>query len=219
MRDITNNARSESAIGVLHLFEMDMYELDGTFKEILYLTDHDIYVNHLGNEYVPLSITFDRLVEDVSLTASSISIQVDNVNDELSNMALSYEWRNNRITIERVVYIPPTEIINGDEYKYGVGDNLDEYPRFKLDDIPKKDTYPLFTGIVDAFGASEASIDITATTQFASWGRTFPTRTFNQNEFTTIVDTIKKVVYWGTKDQNVATPSSGGEGLGSGGLL
>lgn len=199
MRSLTNDVISKNAVAILHLFELDINELDGTFKETVLFTDHDIYVIKDGKEYTPLSITFDKLTEDITLTASTVTIQVDNVNKELSTLALDYEWRRNRVLIERVVYTPPTEIVNGDEYKYGIGDNLDGYPKLKLDDIIEKTTYSLFTGVVDVFSASESAISITASTQFASWGKTFPTRTYNQNEYASVVDAIKNLIYWGIK--------------------
>ena len=197
MKTITNVVKSDEAFALLHLFEFDMYNLDNTFKETLYFTDHDIFVFDGTNEYTPLAITFDRLVEDFSMQSDSISLSIDNINGALATQALASEWRNNRCKVERVIYTPPSEVINGDEYEFGVTDNrLVEYPRLELYDL-QKDRYTPFEGVIDTFSATTQALQATLTTQFAHWAKPYPPRTYNQNEFTSIVDAIVDVIYWG----------------------
>lgn len=201
MKTITNNARADRQMAMLHLFEFDMYNLDGTFQETLRFTDHDIFVDYNSNDYTPLAITFDRLSENFTMTADSINVTIDNVNSALSNEALASEWRNNRALIMRVAYTPPSETINSETYDYGYGDNLGlgTYPELDLDVITEKDVWTLFGGVIDTFTASESVLTGTVTTQFSNWSRAFPSRTFNQNEFTTIVDAINDTLYWGNQ--------------------
>lgn len=196
MKTITNNSRSDRQLAILHLFEFDMYNFDNTFKETLRFTDHDIFVNYDGNEYTPLAISFDRLTEDFTMSADSISISIDNVNSALSAEALASEWRNNRASIERVAYTPPSETIADETYTYGYGNNLDSYPKLDLDSLTK-DVWTLFGGIIDTFSASESALNATITTEFNNWSKPYPTRTYNQNEFTTVVGAMTEIIYWG----------------------
>ena len=196
MKTITNNSRSDRQLAILHLFEFDMYNFDNTFKETLRFTDHDIFVNYDGNEYTPLAISFDRLTEDFTMSADSISITIDNVNSGLSTEALASEWRNNRASIERVAYTPPSETIADETYTYGYGNNLDSYPKLDLVSLTK-DVWTLFGGIIDTFSASESALNATITTEFNNWSKPYPTRTYNQNEFTTVVGAMTEIIYWG----------------------
>jgi hypothetical protein len=195
-KTITNNARNNDAIAILHLFEFDMYNLDGTFKETLRFTDHDIFVNDGGVEYTPLAITFDKLSEDGSMQSDSINVSIDNVSGALTSEAFASEWRNNRCKITRVVYTPPSDTIDAEAYEYGYGDNLDTYPKLDISSI-SKDSYTLFEGIIDTFNATEQSLSATLTSLFTNWSKPYPSRTFNQNEFTSVVDAITETVYWG----------------------
>jgi len=195
-KTITNNARNNDAIAILHLFEFDMYNLDGTFKETLRFTDHDIFVNDGGVEYTPLAITFDKLSEDGSMQSDSINVSIDNVSGALTSEAFASEWRNNRCKITRVVYTPPSDTIDAEAYEYGYGDNLDTYPKLDISSI-SKDSYTLFEGIIDTFNATEQSLSATLTSLFTNWSKPYPSRTYNQNEFTSVVDAITETVYWG----------------------
>ena len=201
MKTITNNVRSDRQLAMLHLFEFDMYDFDNVFQETLRFTDHDIFVNYDSNEYTPLAITFDRLAEDFSMTADTISVTIDNVNSALSNTALSSEWRNNRALIKRIAYTPPSETIDSETYTYGYGDNLglNTYPILELDSITK-DVWTLFGGIIDTFSASESTLNGKLTTEFNNWSKPYPTRTYNQNEFTTIVGAMTDIIYWGRQE-------------------
>ena len=66
-KSITTNVRADEQMGMIHLFEFDMYLLNGNFSETLRFTDHDVFVFDGTNEYTPLTITFDRLVEDFTI--------------------------------------------------------------------------------------------------------------------------------------------------------
>lgn len=201
MKTISNNSRSDRQLALLHLFEFDMYNFDNTFKETLYFTDHDIFVTYNGNEYTPLAITFDRLTEDFSMSADSISVTIDNVNSALSNTAIATEWRNNRALIQRVSYTPPSETIGDKTYDYGYGDNLgsNTYPLLDLDSLTK-DVWTLFAGIIDTFSATESTLNGTITTEFNNWSKPYPTRTYSQNEFTTVVGAMTDIIYWGRQE-------------------
>jgi len=202
LKTITNNSRSDRQLAILHLFEFDMYDFNNTFQETLRFTDHDIFVDYDSNDYTPLSITFDRLTEDFTMSADSISVTIDNVNSALSNEALASEWRNNRARILRVVYQPPSENIADEIYDYGYGDNLNgnTYPELDLDAISEKDVWTLFGGIIDTFSATESVLNATLTTEFNNWSKPYPTRTYNQNEFTTVVGAMTEIIYWGRQD-------------------
>lgn len=196
MKTITNNVRNDNQLAILHLFEFDMHNLDGTFKETLYFTDHDIFVNDGVNEYTPLAITFDKLSEDGSMQSDSINISIDNVSGALTTEALASEWRNNRAKITRVIYTPASDIIDSETYDYGYGGNLDSYPKLSLAGVTK-DSYTLFEGIIDTFSATEQALNATVTSLFVNWNKPYPSRTFNQNEFTNIIDAITETIYWG----------------------
>jgi hypothetical protein len=197
-KTITTNARNEEAISLLHLFTFEMRNHDGTFAEWLRFTDHDVFVQYDGNEYIPMSISFDRLSEDFSLSSDSISIQLDNVNGEVVDKAVTYEWRNNVARIERVIYIPNEQTFGGDDYPVGVVPDVSGgYPEMDLDAVAKKDVYTLFDGAIDTFSATSQSLSGTLTTQFAYWNSPVPKRLFSQNEFTSIIDAMTEELFWG----------------------
>ena len=203
-KTITNVARSDDQLAILHLFEFYMdKDLDGNVGEsgeILYFTDHDVFVTDGTNEYTPLSITFDKLNEDFSMASDSINISIDNINNALSNEALASEWRNNPAKITRVIYTPSSETVDGELYDYGLTNNMSTtYPKIDIS-IFAKDTYTLFEGVIDTFSATEQSLTGTITTKFVHWNRPYPSQTFNQNEFGTIIAAMSDVVYWGRKD-------------------
>ena len=201
-KQITTNARNEEAISLMHLFTFEMRNHDGTFAEWLRFTDHDVFVNYDGNEYVPMSISFDRLTEDFSLSSDSISIQLDNVNGEVVDKAVSYEWRNNVARIERVIYIPEQQTYSGDDYSVGVVPDMSSgYPEIDLGAITNKDVYILFDGAIDTFSATTQSLGGTLTTQFAHWNSPVPKRLFSQNEFTSIIDAMTEELYWGRESE------------------
>lgn len=200
MKTLTNDVRSDDAFAILHLFEFDMYTLANVFDETLQFTDHDIFVYDGTNEYTPLAITFDRLTEDFSMSADSINVAIDNINGALTTTALASEWRNNRCKITRVIYTPPAETISSDTYEFGVSDNSTvAYPRLEISGFTK-DSYTLFEGVIDTFSATSQALQGSLTTQFVHWSKAYPTRTYNQNEFTSIIDTIVKVTYWGRQN-------------------
>lgn len=196
MKNISSNVRTQRSLSMLHLFEFDMYNFDGTFKETLYFTDNDIFVDDGTNEYTPLSITFGGLKEDGSMQSDSIDISLDNVNSEISYNALTNEWRNNRASIKRVIYLPADSFIGADYYEFGFGQNLIGYPKLELAPL-SKDIYVLFEGIIDTFNATESTLSGTITTLFTNWNKPYPVRKFDQNEFTTIIDTMAESVQWG----------------------
>lgn len=197
-KTITTNSRNNESIALLHLFTFEMRNLDGTFAEWLRFTDHDVFVQYDGNEYIPMNVSFDRLTEDFSLQSDSINIQIDNVNGEIVEKAIAYEWRNNSARIERVIYTPEMQTIGGEVYPVGlVADTGSGYPELDLADVTNKDIYVLFDGAIDTFSATSQSLSGTLTTQFAYWNKAIPERLFSQNEFTTIIDAIVSELYWG----------------------
>lgn len=196
MKNITNNARENNQVAILHLFEFDMYDFNNTFLETLRFTDHDIFVNDGTNEYTPLAITFDTLKEDITMQTNSVNVMLDNVSGAISSEAIAVEWRNNRAAIKRVIYIPKQDIIGSDTYEFGYGDNMGTYPVFNIADV-RNDQYVLFEGIIDTFNASEQSLNGSITTLFVNWTKAYPPRTFNQNEFASIVNAMTDSVYWG----------------------
>ena len=196
-KTVTTNVRNDDAMGMIHLFEFDMYLLDGNFSETLRFTDHDVFVYDGSNEYTPLSITFDRLNEDFTMASDSINVTIDNVNEALSTVALAKEWRNNRAKIIRVLITPPAESIGGVTYEFGMSENSSAaYPRLEIASLTK-DSYVLFEGVIDTFNASTQIFNVSLTTKFTFWQKPYPTRTYNQNEFTSIVDSMNDSIFWG----------------------
>ena len=196
-KTITTNVRNDDAMGMIHLFEFDMYTLAGVFDETLRFTDHDVFVYDGSNEYTPLTITFDRLIEDFTMASDSINVTIDNINEALTAEALGSEWRNNRAKITRVLITPPAETISSETYEFGISENSTAaYPRLEIAGITK-DTYVLFEGVIDTFNATSQTFTAQLTTKFTFWQKPYPTRTYNQNEFTSIVDAISEVIYWG----------------------
>tara|TARA_R110000824_G_scaffold166164_4_gene342850 strand:- start:1421 stop:2032 length:612 start_codon:yes stop_codon:yes gene_type:complete len=196
-KTITTNVRNDDAMGMIHLFEFDMYTLAGVFDETLRFTDHDVFVYDGSNEYTPLTITFDRLIEDFTMASDSINVTIDNINEALTAEALGSEWRNNRAKISRVLITPPAETISSETYEFGISENSTAaYPRLEIAGITK-DTYVLFEGVIDTFNATSQTFTAQLTTKFTFWQKPYPTRTYNQNEFTSIVDAISEVIYWG----------------------
>jgi len=203
---ISSNSRTDEAVSMVHLFTFAMdKDLDGNVGEageVLYFTDNDIFVTYDSNEYTPLAITFDKLTEDFSMGADTISLSIDNINSALTTEALASEWRNNHCKITRIVYTPPAETIGSDTYEFGVSDTGDAtYPNmdFDLDEITH-DVYTLFEGVIDTFNATTQVLNATITTEFVNWTKAFPTRTYNQNSFTSVVDAISTEVYWGRQN-------------------
>jgi len=196
-KTITTNVRNDDAMGMIHLFEFDMYTLAGVFDETLRFTDHDVFVYDGSNEYTPLNITFDRLSEDFTMASDSINVTIDNINEALTTEALGSEWRNNRAKISRVLITPPSETVDGETYEFGISENSTAaYPRLEISGLTK-DTYVLFEGVIDTFSATSQTFTAQLTTKFTYWQMPYPTRTYNQNEFTSIVDAISEVIYWG----------------------
>jgi hypothetical protein len=153
-KTVTTNVRNDDAMGMIHLFEFDMYLLNGNFSETLRFTDHDVFVYDGSNEYTPLAITFDRLNEDFTMASDTINVTIDNVNEALSTVALAKEWRNNRAKIIRVLITPPAESIGGVTYEFGMSENSSAaYPRLEIAGLTK-DSYVLFEGVIDTFNAS-----------------------------------------------------------------
>jgi len=196
MKTVTSNVRTNNAVSIMHLFEFDMYDFEGTFSETLRFTDHDIFVFDGTNEHTPLAITFDKLSEDGSMQSDSITLSIDNISGALSTEALASEWRGNRCKISRVIYTPDSDIIDSETYDYGYGDKLDTYPKLDITTVTK-DTYILFEGIIDTFGATEQSLTATVTTLFTNWNKPYPSRTYSQNEFVTVIDAMTEFLYWG----------------------
>lgn len=167
--------------------------------EKLYLTDHDIFVNYSGNQYTPLSISFDKLKEDISTQSNEINLTLDNISGDLAHKAFQYEWRGNPVSIKRVVYTPPSESpIDGNTYEFGYGDNLEGvYPELLLDDVLSKDIYSLFDGYINSFSASESSLSASVSTKFIYWQRAYPSRTYDQKEFSGIIQAMSEEQHWG----------------------
>ena len=196
-KTVTTNVRNDDAMGMIHLFEFDMYLLNGNFSETLRFTDHDVFVYDGSNEYTPLAITFDRLNEDFTMASDTINVTIDNVNEALSTVALAKEWRNNRAKIIRVLITPPAESIGGVTYEFGMSENSTAaYPRLEIAGLTK-DSYVLFEGVIDTFNASTQIFNVSLTTKFTFWQKPYPTRTYNQNEFTSIVDSMNDSIFWG----------------------
>ena len=196
-KTVSSNVRNDDAMAMIHLFEFDLYTLAGNFSETLRMTDHDVFVYDGSNEYSPLTITFDRLTEDFTMASDTINISIDNVNEELTAVSMAKEFRNNRAKIIRVLMTPPAETISNETYEFGISENASgAYPRLEIASLTK-DSYVLFEGVIDTFNASAQTFNLQLTTKFTYWQAPYPSRTFNQNEFTTIVDAISDSIFWG----------------------
>ena len=196
-KTVTTNVRNNEQMGMIHLFEFDMYTLAGSFSETLRFTDHDVFVYDGTNEYTPLAITFDRLTEDFTMATDSINVTIDNINEELTATALAKEWRNNRAKIQRVLMTPPSETVDGQSYDYGISENSSvAYPRLEISGLTK-DSYVLFEGVIDTFNATTKAFNAQLTTKFTYWQKPYPARTYSQNEFVSIVDAISESIFWG----------------------
>jgi len=208
MRTISTNARENGTIAIVHLFEFVMRDLDSTnaVDQTLRFTDHDIFVKYAGNEYTPLAVSFDKLSEDISMKSNNVTLTIDNINGELTKMALSAEWRNNACLIRRIIFTPPSEVFDGDTYEYGISsvkdDNEVAYPQIDFSQSEFTgafDEYLLFQGVIDKFSATEQALRGTLSTEFIHWNKKFPKRTYNQNEFNTIINAVTGDIYWGGK--------------------
>jgi hypothetical protein len=174
------------------------YILDAMFD------DWATYGKYFKKHYTPLSITFDRLTEDLTMSSSSINISIDNINGDLSAEALASEWRGNKSKITRVIYTPNAETIDSEVYDYGLtgGDDLEDYPKMDISAASfVEDTYTLFDGVIDTFKATEQSLEATISTQFIHWSKPFPVETYNQNAFKNVIAAITETVYWGRKNE------------------
>jgi len=198
MKSISNNIRSQDC-GILHLFEFNVRDIQtGEIDDVLRFTDHDIFVTFNGQEYSPVSVTFDQLTEDSSNSANAINVSVENVTNELSSIVLKNEWRNNAAKIIRVMYQPPSMLVEGENYEFGVGGNeaANIYPNLDLTNV-SVDSYELFDGVINKMSVTSQAISASLTNNFIHWGKEFPDRSFNQKEFVTVVDAIVDQIYWG----------------------
>ena len=131
------------------------------------------------------------------MASDSINVTIDNVNEELSTVAMAKEWRNNRAKIIRVLITPPSESIGGVTYEFGMSENSSAaYPRLEIASLTK-DSYVLFEGVIDTFNASTQIFTVQLTTKFTFWQKPYPTRTYNQNEFASIVSAMSSSIFWG----------------------
>ena len=87
----------------------------------------------------------------------------------------------------------PTDLM---AYEYGIGGNLDTYPKLNLTSL-SKDNFILFEGIIDSFNATENTLSGNLTTLFTNWNKKYPERTFNQDEFVSIIETMTDEILWG----------------------
>lgn len=196
-KTVTTNVRNNEQMAMIHLFEFDLYLLDGNFSETLRFTDHDVFVYDGTNEFTPLSISFDRLAEDFTMASDTINITIDNINEELTAVAMAKEFRGNRAEITRVLFTPPAETISGQSYEFGISENSSvAYPRLEIASYTK-DSYVLFEGVIDTFSATSQIFTAQLTTKFTYWQAPYPTRTFNQTEFSSIVAAISDNIFWG----------------------
>jgi len=204
-KNLSNYVRSDDAFAIIHLFEFDMYDFEGNLDEVLRFTDHEMFVKYNTNDYTPLSITFDRLNEDFSMSSDSVSLSIDNINGELTREALASEWRNNKARIIRFIYTPNAQSDGADYYDYGIihSEDINNYPYIHMDyfiTAQTTDAYYLFNGVIDTFSATEQALTATLTTPFVHWNKPYPSRTYNQNEFTSIVGAMSDMVYWGRQN-------------------
>ncbi len=169
--------------------------------ETIYITDHDIFVNYNGNEYIPMNITFDKAREDIDLQANVVNISVENLSSYISNKISGFEWRNNQVKLDRVIYTPQSYTLDDTTYQYGIGDSLqgsDVYPTLNLTNTNiDKDIIPLFYGIITQYSFTQQSMSITLANEFQNWNKPLLPRTFNQSEFNSIISTMLDTVYWG----------------------
>ena len=189
-----NSKRNNDAINIIHLFEFNMRNLsDGSLADTLYFTDADLFVDDGVNEYIPLAVSFDGIKEDFSVAPDTISITLDNLNlgqaDNPIKNALQYEWRNNVAKIHRIIYDPT--VSNTTATIEGVS-----VPALDLNAITH-DKILLFDGVIDTFSANMNSLTGTLTNDLVRWNKAFPSRTYNQSEFQSIVDTMTSQVIWG----------------------
>jgi len=198
MKSISSNVRT-SDCGILHLFEFNVRDIQtGEISEILRLTDHDIFVTFNGQEYTPVSVTFDQLTEDISNSANTINVSIENITNELSSIALQNEWRNNAAKIIRVMYQPPATTLDGEVYDYGISGNeaASMYPELDLTSV-LLDSYNLFDGVINNMVVTSQAVSVGLTNLFVHWSKAVPERTYTQNDFTSIIEAIVDEIYWG----------------------
>lgn len=193
---MTNNARSDNSLSLLHLYEFEVRAFAEATPQTLRFTDHDIYVNDGTYNYIPISISFDAIKENIKLESVSINLTIDNVSQYLSSQLLLSNWRGKKATITRVAFTPKLSSIDGEAYEFGYGDNLNIYPQLELADVVK-DVYTVFDGKISSVDISEQSLSVTLSTQLGSWAKPFPPRIYDQREFNSLINAINDTIYWG----------------------
>lgn len=186
----------------------------------LRFTDNDVFAIYGTNLYIPLSITFNDISEDTAIQSEKINISFDNLNGDLTAMALQKEWRNNNFKIYKVFYphntfsqtdpsggLAPSEYLAPSEtlapagadlipFDYGLGETFTDYPKVDLDGIASKDIWLIYDGLVDTFNATEGIINISLINEMSRWNKPIGTRTFNQGEFQTIINAMTEEISW-----------------------
>lgn len=185
---------TNKAISHTHLIEIDA---DGG---TIYLTDNDVFVLYGTNEYTPVQISFDVIKEDYSLSADGTNISIGNINHTISSEILSSELRNRAVRIYRAVYTQASQTISSTTYEFGLFSFDAGYPQLNLDGATysTKSVILLFSGIIDRVSANETSASLNCTSDFIRWNKPYPSRTYSQTDFDTIIQSMTGEIRWGS---------------------
>ena len=185
---------------ILYLFEFEFISLDGLTTEIVRFTDNDLFINEGGNTYTPINISFNDISEDSTLQADNVEILVDNIDSEITNKSLEYEWRNNTGKIYRIVYNELPQSSNGDTYEQGIFSFDNNYPSIDFDKTEYSNIYfkdLIFEGLMDDLKGGSGSATITLTSELSMWDSNYPNKTFDQGQFGDIISVMTTELGWG----------------------
>lgn len=185
---------TNKAISHAHLIEID----DGS--NFIYLTDNDVFVLYGTHEYTPVQISFDAIKEDYSLSADGTNIAIGNINKTISAEILANEMRNRNVRIYRAVYAQAAQTISSTTYEFGLFSFDAGYPQLNLDgaSYSTKSVILLFSGIIDRVTANETSASLNCTSDFIKWNKPYPSRTYSQTDFTTVIQSMTSEIRWGS---------------------
>lgn len=207
----------------IFLFEFEFKSLDGLTTEIARFTDNDLFVIIDGETYTPVTVNFDEIIEDFTLQADQVNITIDNIGEDITNDALTKEWRNNNGKIFRIAYdelpqatqaeldasvIPANDLFPSntlfpkaltESFENGIFSFDEGYPSINFDKSEYLNRFNkdlIFDGLMDDFNGGGGNATITLTSVLAVWDSPDPAETFDQGKYKDMISAMTQILDW-----------------------